>query len=166
LSVRSFRAVTTDGHSNRLLVTGGTLFVLMLAANIPPKSHSHTRKDTMDKLVRRVTVVQGSGEHRDAKVVYESDDDPVDSEGEPNLKKLEEGVRHMLKAQVVGAQEAYNRHLESAKKEGDAWLTDAPSNFMKARKKAMKEMREGMPKEMRKFAPFGMKDDSDDDKED
>jgi len=132
----------------------------------PPNSHSHTRKDTMDKLVRRVTVVQGSGEHRDAKVVYESDDDPVDSEGQPNLKKLEESVRHMLKAQVVGAQEAYNRHLESAKKEGDTWLTDAPSNFIKARKKAMKEMKQSMPKEMRKFAPFGMKDDSDDDKED
>jgi uncharacterized iron-regulated protein len=116
----------------------------------------------MDKLVRRVTVVQGSGEHRDAKVVYESDDDPVDSEGKPKLEKLEESVRHMLKAQVVAAQEAYDRHVESAKKEGDAWLTDAPSNFIKARKKAMEEMQKSMPKEMRKFMPFGMKNDSDD----
>jgi hypothetical protein len=40
-----------------------------------------------------------------------------------------------------------------------------PSNFLKARKKAMKEMKQSMPKEMRKFMPFGMKDDSDDDKE-
>jgi len=116
----------------------------------------------MDKLVRRVTVVQG----RDAKVVYQSEDDPFDSSGRPNFKKLEEGVRHMLKAQVIAAQEAYERHLESAKKEGNAWLTDAPSNFMKARKKAVKEMRDSMPKEVRKFMPFGMKNDSDDDKED
>ena len=29
----------------------------------------------MDKLVRRVTVVQSSGEHREAKVVYENDED-------------------------------------------------------------------------------------------
>jgi hypothetical protein len=114
----------------------------------------------MDKLVRRVTVVQG----RDAKVVYQSEDDPFDSSGKPNFKKLEEGVRHMLKAQVIAAQEAYERHLESAKKEGNSWLTEAPANFMKARKKAMKEMREAMPKEMRKRMPFGMQDD--DDKED
>jgi len=118
----------------------------------------------MDKLVRRVTVVQGSGEHRDAKVVYQSDDDPEDSEGKPNLKKLEEGVRHMLKAQVIAAQEAYERHLESAAKEGNSWLTDAPGNFIKARKKAMKEMQKSMPKEMRKHMLFGMS--NDDDKED
>ena len=48
----------------------------------------------------------------------------------------------MLKAQVVAAQEAYDRHLKSSKKEGNAWLTEAPANFMKARKKAMKEMRD------------------------
>jgi hypothetical protein len=36
----------------------------------------------MDKLVRRVTVVQSSGEHRDAKVVYENDEDEdTDDEG-------------------------------------------------------------------------------------
>lgn len=113
----------------------------------------------MDKLVRRVTVVQG----RDAKVVYQSDDDPLDSEGKPNFKKLEESVRHMLKAQVIAAQEAYERHLESAKKEGNAWMTDAPENFMKARKKAMKEMREAMPKGMRKRMPFGMPNDDEED---
>ncbi|HKY87702.1 MAG TPA: hypothetical protein VJL90_13140 [Pseudorhodoplanes sp.] len=111
----------------------------------------------MDKLVRRVTVVQG----RDAKVVYQSDDDPFDSEGRPSFKKLEEGVRHMLKAQVVAAQAAYEGHLESSKKEGNAWLTEAPANFMKARKKAMKEMREAMPKAMRKRMPFGMSNDDD-----
>jgi hypothetical protein len=144
-----------------LLAARGTPFVLMLTANSPPKSHSHIRTDIMDKLVRRVTVVQG----HDAKLVYQSEDDFFDSEGKPNLKKLEEGVRHMLKAQVIVAQEAYDRHLESAKKDGNAWLTDVPANFMKARKKAIKEMRDSIPKEIRKRVPFGLLND-DDDKED
>ena len=111
----------------------------------------------MDKLVRRVTVVQGG----DAKVVYESKDEPFDSEDRPKFEKLEERVRHILKAQLVAAQEAYDRHLESAKKEGNAWMEDAPGNLMKARKKAMKELREGMPKELRKRMPFGADDEED-----
>ena len=40
----------------------------------------------MEKLVRRVTVVQGSGEHRDAKVVYESDEDDDDGFDPPTFK--------------------------------------------------------------------------------
>ena len=38
----------------------------------------------MDKLVRRVTVVQSSGEHREAKVVYENDED----EEVPGLRRI------------------------------------------------------------------------------
>src|SRR4029077_15764594 len=127
-------------------------------------SHDRKRKDVMDKLVRRVTVVQGSGEHRQANVVYNSHEDDDDDELEiPRLNRLERSVRHMLKAQVIAAQEAYQRHIESAAKDGNAWLLDAPGNMMKARRKAMKEMR--------KSAPFGMpkmefNDDDDDDKED
>lgn len=113
----------------------------------------------MNKLIRRVTVVQGGA----AKVVYQSEDDPFDSEGRPSFKNLEKKVRNVLKAQLVAAQEAYDRHLESAKKEGNAWVDDAPGNFMKARKKAMKELREGMPKEMRKHMPFGAGDDDEED---
>ena len=116
-----------------------------------PKLHSH-RKDTMDKLVRRVTVVQGSGEHRDAKVVYESDEDEdiEDSSDSPPFpfNRLERSVRHFLKAQVIGAQDAYQRHLDSAAKGGRSWMVDDPRNFMKAGRKAFKEMR--------KAAPFGM----------
>jgi Family of unknown function (DUF6312) len=101
----------------------------------------------MDKLVKRVTVVQGSGDNREAKVVYTSDDDDSDDgSGQPNFKNLEKSVRHMLKAQMIAAQEAYQRHLDStAKKERNAWLYDAPGNFMKARRKAMKEMRKAAP---------------------
>jgi hypothetical protein len=109
----------------------------------------------MDKSVRRVTLVQGSGDNRVSKVVYDAVDDDESTPGKPDFSKLERSVRHMLKAQVIAAQEAYQHHLDSAAKEGNEWLFDAPSNFLKARKKAMKEMRKSMP--------FGK---NDDDKED
>jgi hypothetical protein len=97
----------------------------------------------MDKLVKRVTVVNSSGDDREAKVVYSADGEvEIDEEtGEPHIHGLERKVRHMLKAQMIAAQAAYENHLESAKKEGNAWLYDSPGNFMKARRKAMKEMR-------------------------
>jgi len=117
----------------------------------------------MDKLVRRVTVVQGSGEHRDAKVVYQSDEDEDtdDSSDQPNFKRLERSVRHMLKAQVIAAQEAYQRHLDSAAKGGKSWLVENPGNMMKARRKAMKEMRKASP-----FGKLKVESDNDDDEED
>src|SRR5215510_4506571 len=102
----------------------------------------------MDKLVRRVTVVQSSGEHRTGKVVYERDEDEDEEEGEdrePNLKSLERTVRHMLKAQLIRAQEAYQRHLDAAAKGGNSWLVDDALNMMKMPRKAAKEMRKASP---------------------
>jgi len=99
----------------------------------------------MDKSVRRVTLVQGSGDNRVSKVVYNAAEDDNGMPGAPDLSKLEQGVRHMLKAQMIAAQEAYQQHIDSAAKEGNSWLSDAPGNFMKVQKKAMKEMRKAMP---------------------
>jgi hypothetical protein len=114
----------------------------------------------MDKLVKRVTVVHGSGEGRHAEVVYKTEEDEDEEEfgGGPNLRRLERSVRRMLKAQVIAAQEAYQRHIDSAEKGGKTWLYEAPNNFMKARRKAMKEMR--------KASPFHAKSESDEDEED
>ena len=84
----------------------------------------------MDKLVRRVTVVQSSGEHRDAKVVYENDEDEdTDDEGPgaPNFKRLERSVRHMLKAQVIAAQDAYQRHSTPLPRVETAGLSTIPA---------------------------------------
>ena len=70
----------------------------------------------MDKLVRRVTVVQRSGDNREATVVYNSEED--DKKGEtPRFEGLERSVRHLLKAQVIAAQEAYQRHLDRFRRE-------------------------------------------------
>jgi hypothetical protein len=97
----------------------------------------------MEKLVRRVTRVERSG---DAKVIYKSDVGEDDDDEEiPHFHRLERSVRHMLKAQLLAAQEAYQRHIDSAEKGGNAWLHDAPRNFMKARRKAIKEMRKASP---------------------
>jgi hypothetical protein len=114
----------------------------------------------MDKLVRRVTVVQGSGDTRQTNVVYRSDDD--DDEKSPTMNRLERRVRRMLKAQVIAAQEAYQRHLDSVGKGGNTWLYEEPGNLMKARRKAMKEMRKGAPFKM---MSFGSKDDDEDEDE-
>jgi hypothetical protein len=104
----------------------------------------------MDKLVRRVTVVQSSGEHRTDKVVYERDEDEDEDEDEgeerePSLKPLERTVRHVLKAQLIAAQEAYQRHLDAAAKGGNSWLVDDALNMMKMPRKARKEMRKASP---------------------
>lgn len=116
----------------------------------------------MDKLVKRVTVVQGAGENRQAKVVYKNDEDDDDYDGIPRSSRLERAMRHMLKAQVIAAQEAYQRHLDSVDKGGSSWMYEAPGNFMKARRKAMKELRKASPFKMMKFED----DDDDDDQKD
>ena len=104
----------------------------------------------MDKLVRRVTVVQSSGGNREAHVVYNSEEDEEDG-GSPRLTGLERSVRHLLKAQVIAAQEAYRRHLESVEKGGNSWVVEEPFNLMKARRKAMKEARKAAPFKLMKF---------------
>jgi hypothetical protein len=99
----------------------------------------------MDRLVRRVTVVQGSGEQRAAKVVYERDEDEDEDEDEPNFKSLERTIRHVLKARLIAAQDAYQRHLDSAAKGGNSWLIDDAFNMMKMPRAARKEMRKASP---------------------
>jgi hypothetical protein len=116
----------------------------------------------MDKLVRRVTVVQGSGENRQANIVYKSEDDEDEDLDMPRFTKLERSVRHLLKAQVIAAQEAYQRHLESVEKGGNSWIVEDPFNLIKARRKAMKEARKASPF---KLMSFGSDDDEDEDKD-
>jgi hypothetical protein len=113
------------------------------------ENSSHARKHIMDRLVRRVTVIQGSGEQRAAKVVYERDEDEDEDEDEdresPNLQSLERTIRHVLKARVIAAEDAYKRHLDAAAKGGNSWLIDDAFNMMKMPRKAVKEMRKASP---------------------
>jgi hypothetical protein len=52
----------------------------------------------------------------------------------------------MFKADLVGAQEAYQRHLTSSRTRRNGWLRDAEKNYDKASRKAYNEAR--------KIAPF------------
>ena len=107
----------------------------------------------MDKIVRRVTVVDRSGPHPKARVVYSDVEDDDDDDDSPDSRRLERHVRQLLKAEVVAAQEAYQRHLDSVAKGGDDWLYDSFGNLMRARRKAMKELRASGP--FGGFGPFG-----------
>jgi hypothetical protein len=97
----------------------------------------------MDNLVRRITVVRASGNDRRSEVVYENGHE--EGAEKPKLAPLERSIRHMLKAQVIAAQEAYQRHIASAEKGGMSWMTDVPGNLVKATRTAVREMRKSMP---------------------
>jgi hypothetical protein len=99
------------------------------------------RKGIMDKLVKRVTVVQGDKGHRHATIVYENDDELEDEEESHPLRPFEKLVRHLLKAELVMAQEAYDRHTKSATRRGNGWLRDAPTNILRAQEKGLTELR-------------------------
>jgi hypothetical protein len=134
----------------------------------------YRRKQTMDKLVKQVTVVQGSGTQRKAKVVYvDSQEDyptfPMDdivkcvtvirgsgptreakvifrspywADRNDSWQSFERGVRRFLKADLVRAQEAYNRHVDSARDAGKTWWLDIPANIAKSFIKAEEQVRE------------------------
>ena len=136
----------------------------------------------MDELVKQVTVVSGSGDHRETKVVYDDKQEdyptfPIDDivscvtvirgrgsareakvifksprwpDREDSSESFEQGVRRFLKADMIRAQEVYQRHLESAKDSGKTWWIDLPSNLIRsiidAEKKVRKEKRKGEAK--------------------
>jgi len=162
--------------------------LLSKEANVTTDNIFPSRKNTMDKLVKRVTVVKVSGESREAKVVYESEhqDDsgePLmdsldnlvrrvtlvkvrgenhevkvvyesehgDNEDEPSIDSFERGLRRFLKADLIRAQDAYDRHVKSASKGSRGeWLFDVPFNIVKAILKAERETREVAKRENKK----------------
>ena len=99
--------------------------------------------ENLDNLVRRVTVVHGSGENRRTEVIYERDNND-DGEQQPSMQTLERSMRQLLKAQLVAAQEAYQRHLNSVEKGGTFWMTEAPRNMIGATAKGAGEVRKSM----------------------
>jgi len=100
----------------------------------------------MDKLVRRVTVVQRSGDTRTATVAYEHPEEHEDEtiQSSSLLRPVERIVRRFLKAEVIFTQEQYKRHLESGGRK-NGWLFDAPSNILHAGVKAYNEARKAVP---------------------
>jgi hypothetical protein len=100
--------------------------------------------ENLDTLVRRITIVHGSGENRRTEVIYETASND-NGEQRPSMQSLERSMRQLLKAQVVAAQEAYQRHLHSVEKGGMSWMTEAPRNMIGATFRAVGEVRKSMP---------------------
>ncbi|HEY7242862.1 MAG TPA: hypothetical protein VH678_03150 [Xanthobacteraceae bacterium] len=100
----------------------------------------------MDRVVRRVTIVQRSGDSRTATVAYEHPEEREDEtvQSSPLLRPVERVMRRLLKAGVIFAQEGYKRHLESGERR-NGWLFDAPSNVLHAGVKAYNEARKAVP---------------------
>jgi Family of unknown function (DUF6312) len=100
----------------------------------------------MDNLVRRVTVIQRDGEHgsRHANTVYRKS-------GKNRAKvsvwtrPFERGAKRLEKAQVIFGQEMRRRHDESNRRRRDGWLLEGPANVADSGRKALNEVRKGMP---------------------
>lgn len=101
----------------------------------------------MDDVVRSVTVVQGSGAARQSEVIYWNKRWPQD---DSSWETFERGVRRALKADMVRAQEAYERHTESVQDGKSMWWLDAPANIAKSLIKADKESRKAAPSKREK----------------
>jgi hypothetical protein len=72
----------------------------------------------MDKSVKRVTVIEGAGENRNSKVVYEGKSEHDESDIPP----IERAVRHVVNAALIAAQVAYDNYIERAKKGKTKWV--------------------------------------------
>src|SRR5438067_5307196 len=72
----------------------------------------------MDKTVKRVTVLEGDRQNRQAKVVY---DDPKTLD-ESKLPPVERAVRHVVNAALITAQIAYDTYLKRASEGKTNWM--------------------------------------------
>ena len=72
----------------------------------------------MDKTVKRVTVLEGDRQNRQAKVVY---DDPKTLD-ESKLPPIERAVRHVVNAALITAQIAYDSYLKRASEGKTSWM--------------------------------------------
>jgi hypothetical protein len=77
-----------------------------------------SRDAPMDKTVKRVTVLEGDRQNRQAKVVY---DDPKTLD-ESKLPPIERAVRHVVNAALITAQIAYDSYLKRASEGKTSWL--------------------------------------------
>ena len=98
----------------------------------------------MDKLVRRVTVVQRSSDDPQAVAVFEQ---PRKKRRKVSVwtRPLERAARRLIQAEVIFGQELLRRGEESTRRRQDGWLLEAPANISESGRKAYNEARKAVP---------------------
>jgi hypothetical protein len=98
----------------------------------------------MDKLVRRVTVIQRSGDERHAVDVYEQ---PRKKRRKVSVwtRPFERAARRLIQAEVIFGQELLRRGEESTRRRRDGWLLEAPANISESGRTAYNEARKAVP---------------------
>jgi len=99
----------------------------------------------MDKLVSRVTVIQRSGDDRQATTVFHKPKKKGGPKSSSWARPLERAARRLVQANITFGQELLRRHDEASRRRRDGWLTEGPENIKEASRKAYNEVRKGVP---------------------
>jgi len=99
----------------------------------------------MDDLVKRVTVIQRSGDKPQVATTYQRPQKK--SRGKVPLwsRPFERAIRELAKAQVIFGQELLRRHEETIRRRRRRWMMDEPSNMREAGRAAYNEVRKAVP---------------------
>jgi hypothetical protein len=107
---------------------------------------SPPRRVTMDKLVKRVTVIQRSADGRESQAVavYQ---EPRKGRGKVSVwtRPFERAARRLVRAQVIFGEELIRRGEDSNRRRRDGWLLESPANVVEAGRKAYNEARKTVP---------------------
>jgi hypothetical protein len=114
--------------------------------NDPRETASPPRRATMDKLVKRVTVIERSGDDRQSQAVtvYQA---PREGRGKVSVwtRPFERAARRLVRAQVIFGQEIMRRADESNRRRRDGWLLEGPANIVESGRQAYNEARKAVP---------------------
>jgi hypothetical protein len=98
----------------------------------------------MDSLVKRVTVIQRSGDNPEAVEVYQ-EQRKKRRKVSVFARPLERAARRLVRAEVLFGQELLRRGEESNRRRRDGWLLEAPANMIESGRKAYNEARKAVP---------------------
>ena len=99
----------------------------------------------MDKLVRRVTVIDRSGDIPQATTVYKEQRTANEKKVSVWTRPFERAARRVATAEIIFAQELLRRHEESNRRRRDGWLLEGCANMAESGRKAYNEARKAVP---------------------